>query len=83
VIWRDTNGSTTDLRANGDNTGASMGVIDQADYNFWRANFGNGRPGAGAGLAASVVPEPSTALQLLLLAAAIAIRYVSRQRAIP
>ena len=41
TVWRDTLGSTTDLRANGDNTGASAGKIDQADYLFWRANYGN------------------------------------------
>lgn len=41
TVWRDTLGSTTDLRANGDNTGASMNVIDTADYAIWGANFGN------------------------------------------
>jgi hypothetical protein len=82
AIWRDTVGSTTDLRANGDNTGASMNVIDQADYNFWRANFGNGAAAAGSAVSASVVPEPSTAFQLLLLAASFAIGYVSRQRVV-
>ena len=35
-------------------------VIDQIDYDFWRANFGNGGPGAGAGLSSTSVPEPST-----------------------
>jgi hypothetical protein len=40
VIWRKTLGSTTNLRANGDNTGASMGVIDDADYNVWTQNYG-------------------------------------------
>ena len=40
TIWRDTLGSTTDLCANGDNTGASAGVIDQADYTFWKSKFG-------------------------------------------
>lgn len=39
TVWRDTLGSTTDLRANWDNTDASMGVIDQADYDFWVANY--------------------------------------------
>ncbi len=36
TIWRDTNGSTTDLRAdaNGD------GVVDQADYDAWKAAGG-------------------------------------------
>jgi hypothetical protein len=40
TVWRDTLGSTTDLRANWDNTGASMGVIDQADYDYWKLHFG-------------------------------------------
>lgn len=39
TLWRATLGSTTDLRANGDNSGASANVIDQADYVFWRTNF--------------------------------------------
>jgi Type I phosphodiesterase / nucleotide pyrophosphatase/Dockerin type I domain len=36
TLWRDTNGSTTDLRAdaNGD------GSVDQADYELWKANHG-------------------------------------------
>lgn len=37
TIWRDTRGSTTDLRANGD---GSNSVIDQADYGAWKANYG-------------------------------------------
>lgn len=41
VVWRDTLGSTTDLRANGYNLGASENVIDQADYAIWNQNFGN------------------------------------------
>ena len=52
TIWRDTLGSTTDLRANGDNTGASAGVIDQADYDFWLSHFGQTGAGAGAEAAA-------------------------------
>ncbi len=41
TVWRDTLGSTTDLRANGDDTGASTNVIDAADYSFWKARVGN------------------------------------------
>ncbi len=54
TVWRDTLGSTTDLRANGDNTGASAGVTDQADYDIWKAHFGETvpAPGAGSGAAA-------------------------------
>ena len=43
TIWRDTLGSTTDLRANGVNIGVSAGKIDQADYAFWKSHFGNTR----------------------------------------
>ena len=41
TIWRNTLGSTTDLRANGNNSGASADKIDQADYTFWKSRFGN------------------------------------------
>jgi hypothetical protein len=64
TIWRDTLGSTTDLRANGDNTGASAGKIDQADYNVWKSNFGN-HSGSGAG-ANAALPEPASLVMLLL-----------------
>jgi hypothetical protein len=43
TVWRDTLGSTTDLRANGDNTGASAGKIDTADYLAWKSNLGTPR----------------------------------------
>jgi hypothetical protein len=62
TVWRDTLGSTTDLRANGDNTGASAGVIDLADYAFWTSHFGN-HAGSGAGAA---IPEPSTDALLVI-----------------
>lgn len=40
TIWRNTLGSTTDFRANGDNEGASEDLIDEADYEVWKGNFG-------------------------------------------
>ena len=49
TIWRDTLGSTVDLRANGDIAGASAGKIDQADYNFWKSHFGT-HVGSGRGI---------------------------------
>ncbi|HEY4235660.1 MAG TPA: choice-of-anchor tandem repeat GloVer-containing protein [Lacipirellulaceae bacterium] len=55
-VWRDTLGSTTELRANGNNTGTSMGVVDQADYDFWKAHFGM-EGGSGS---LSAVPEPAS-----------------------
>lgn len=66
TVWRDTLGSTTDLRANGDDTGASAGVIDDADYVFWKTNFGS--IGGGGAAVSSAVPEP-TALLLVILGA--------------
>jgi len=73
TVWRDTLGSTTDLRANGDDTGASAGVIDGADYLAWKTHFGLM---AGSGSLAlrsppldsiSGIPEP-TALSPVCLA---------------
>ncbi len=40
TVWRDTLGSTTDFRANGTNEGASLDLIDQADYDYWKERFG-------------------------------------------
>lgn len=71
TVWRDTLGSTTDLRANGDNTGASAGVVDIADFNAWKANFGKKATGLGAGamaFEAVAAPEPGAAILWLLAA---------------
>lgn len=68
TVWRDTLGSMTDLRANGDNIGPSMDLIDEADYDVWIANYGMGS-GAGSGSsaqAAAAVPEPSAGLLAVL-----------------
>jgi len=76
TVWRDTLGSTTDLRANGDNTGASAGVIDIADFNAWKGNFGKKATGLGAAALASdalPAPEPGTAL---LMGAAVLLQVV-------
>jgi hypothetical protein len=61
-IWRNTFGSTTDLRANGNNSGASANVIDQADYTFWKTHFGQTSASGGGAFG---VPEPATVLLLL------------------
>jgi Tol biopolymer transport system component len=67
TVWRDTLGSTTDLRANGDNAGASAGKIDQADYTFWQLRFGN-HASSGAADANATVPEPASAWLLFFAA---------------
>jgi arabinan endo-1,5-alpha-L-arabinosidase len=77
TVWRDTLGSTTDLRANGNNVRGSAGVIDQADYEFWKIQYANAHGGAGAanvyGMAESV-PEPSSICLTAILAVALALR---------
>jgi len=59
TIWRDTLGSTADLRANGDNSGPSANLIDEADYAVWKSSFGNSGSGQ-SGLTTTAVPEPSS-----------------------
>ncbi len=56
VLWRNSLGSTTDLRADasGPTVGVANGVVDQADYNYWRANFGAVVPSYGSGSAIGV-----------------------------
>ena len=54
VVWRESLGSTADLRADGNGSGA----VDAADFTIWRENFGQ------AAAAALSVPEPATWLIL-------------------
>jgi hypothetical protein len=66
TVWRNLLGSNTALT----NETASLGIVDDADYAAWKANFGATDGGGSAG----VVPEPTTlmlcGLSLLLLVAA-------------
>jgi hypothetical protein len=77
TVWRDTLGSTIDLRANGDNTGASANVIDQADYTFWKSHFGSSGSGSGSRLSGAV-PEPSSIALGVLGAAGMAFFAIRR-----
>jgi hypothetical protein len=58
TVWRDTLGSTTDLRADGNGDG----IVNQLDYQFWKDNYPKPHMGHAAG-----VPEPST-LAIVLMA---------------
>jgi hypothetical protein len=66
--WRKHLGTNNTLSGNGDETGASAGIVDQADYELWQANFGDTAPGSGSGAAPAPIPEPATMLLLLTTA---------------
>ena len=72
TIWRNTLGSMTDLRANGNDADASAGKIDQADFDFWKSRFG-ADSGSG-GISASAAPEPTWATLPVELLKFLAIR---------
>src|SRR3954468_15697419 len=81
ITWRKKQGGTAL-----DNETVTPGSVDSADYDEWRSHFGNdyakittiidnvrfANAGAGAGLAPSGVPEPTSALLLLTSALALA-----------
>jgi endo-1,4-beta-xylanase len=73
TIWKDTFGSTTDLRADANNNG----VIDDADYDTWVSKFGTVYVASGAG-AAAAVPEPASIA--LLIAGGLALVACHRRR---
>ena len=71
TVWRNHSGEPFQLLNEGPDT---PGEVTIEDYNFWKANFGLGGPGAGsgstsggilAGSGSAAVPEPG-ALALLL-----------------
>ncbi|MGI9455220.1 MAG: dockerin type I domain-containing protein [Aeoliella sp.] len=90
VVWRNTLGSTTDLRADGDGNG----TVEADDYLFWKARYGlpigtgiitgivefGTLPTGSGSINASAVPEPATYLifSLALLFAGSVRRHVSR-----
>jgi fibronectin-binding autotransporter adhesin len=74
VVWRKNVGPGS-LDNEG---GISPGFVDGADYNFWRSRFG-ATSGAGAALDGGAVPEPGSAL-FLVLAFAGSTSFLARHR---
>jgi prepilin-type N-terminal cleavage/methylation domain-containing protein len=60
VVWR--KATPTDTLPNDD----SPGVVDASDYDDWRANFGKSVPASSAALGAGSVPEPTSALLMVI-----------------
>lgn len=73
VVWRNNLGSTNVLP--NDSFG---GVIGPAQYNQWRFHFGQSA-GAGSELAVAVVPEPTTAILLILSLSVFGIQRMSKK----
>jgi PEP-CTERM motif len=64
IVWREAVAAGATTLTNRDP--AISGVVGTADYNSWRANFGN-PPGSGSSLGGSAaVPEPGSILLLLV-----------------
>ncbi len=57
TVWRNNNGTVFQLTNEGPDT---PGEVTIEDYNFWKANFGNGGPGAGSGVVP--VEQPPAAI---------------------
>jgi hypothetical protein len=70
VIWRKLLGSQTNLAADGD----LSGTVDEADYGFWLPRFGNTFGSGSDASHPSAVPEPGSALLLVLGAVAVFLR---------
>jgi len=81
TVWRSTLGSTADLRANGDNTGASFSVVDEADYAAWRSNFGTAS-GSAANLGVAI-PEPAPWIAAVAAGAILCSMRRSRKASLP
>ncbi len=61
-VWRDSLNSNTPLT----NETASLGVVDQEDYDAWKANFGAVAGSGGSAGVTGTVPEPTCAVLLLI-----------------
>lgn len=76
VLWRNTLGSRTDLRADGNGNG----IVDEPDYEIWRASFGDS---ASVGMSNApgplTVPEPPTFLVLIASLTALSARHRRRR----
>ncbi|TWT34045.1 Pectate trisaccharide-lyase precursor [Posidoniimonas corsicana] len=79
TVWRDSLGAQAGALPNDPH----LGPIGDAQYQTWRANFGQTREPATFPFAPTAAPEPAAALLLMLLLAAAAIRWTRRPVRLP
>jgi hypothetical protein len=65
-VWRNSLGADFDLNGNGDESGASMGIVDAADYALWKLHYGEPDEG-GAGGTTNVPEPPSVGLMVAII----------------
>jgi hypothetical protein len=65
VVWRDTLGDMVAPPGSGAD-GDQSSTIDDGDYTFWKSKFGNTVPASSASITSATVPEPKTALIVLI-----------------
>jgi T5SS/PEP-CTERM-associated repeat protein len=75
VLWRNTLGTMSDLRADGNGNGQ----IDPGDYDVWRANFGRAGGSGATSAHFGAVPEPCSSV-LFFSAAVIAFCWMGGHR---
>lgn len=76
TVWRDNIDGDAASFAVGSRDPENSGVVNNADYEFWKSHFGGGS-GGGSSLSGAAVPEPST---LALLVMAMAASLMKRRR---
>jgi hypothetical protein len=86
TVWRDALGSMTVSKADGTGlSGLPDGVVNELDYDFWKAHFGGTAgsgagyltPGVSSGANSAGVPEP-TSMVLLCIGTTVVMRYFVR-----
>ena len=73
TVWRNHLGADAATLADGTRDPSNSGVVNAVDYQYWKANFG--ATSTSGALSATAVPEPGSALLLVLAASIVGVRF--------